>query len=145
MNLPINKLPIDELFFLIDFLGVFVGALGGALTAVRDTRYKYDLVGVAGLAMASALGGGVTRDLILQQGNPQCLHHDIAGHAQIGGVQLLSLIFSQGVLLLDGARDAARVIQHVADGWAYGVIGERRRLCQRWRRRSGDLTAVNAI
>lgn len=70
MTLPINKLPIDQLFLLIDFLGVFVGALGGALAAVRDTRYKYDLVGVAGLALASALGGGITRDLILQVGPP---------------------------------------------------------------------------
>ena len=65
-----NHLPIDKLFSLIDFLGVFVGALGGALAAVRDTRYKYDLVGVTGLALASALGGGITRDLILQRGPP---------------------------------------------------------------------------
>ncbi len=63
-------LRIDKLFQLIDFLGVFVGALGGALSAVRDTRYKYDLVGVTGLAFASALGGGITRDLILQKGPP---------------------------------------------------------------------------
>ena len=64
------NLPIDKLFSLIDFLGVFVGAFGGALAAVRDTRYKYDLVGVTGLAMVSALGGGITRDLILQKGPP---------------------------------------------------------------------------
>src|SRR5215470_11977979 len=70
MNLPIEKLPIDQLFSLIDFLGVFVGGLGGALAAVRDTRYKYDLVGVTGLAIVSALGGGITRDLILQRGAP---------------------------------------------------------------------------
>ncbi|HKV94062.1 MAG TPA: trimeric intracellular cation channel family protein [Candidatus Angelobacter sp.] len=64
------NLPIDKLFSLIDFLGVFVGALGGALAAVRDTRYKFDLVGVTGLALASALGGGITRDLVLQKGPP---------------------------------------------------------------------------
>jgi uncharacterized membrane protein YeiH len=64
------NLPIDKLFSLIDFLGVFVSALGGALAAVRNTRYKYDLVGVTGLALASALGGGITRDLILQKGPP---------------------------------------------------------------------------
>lgn len=75
MNLPIKNLPIDQLFFVIDFLGVFVGALGGALAAVRDTRYKYDLVGVIGLALASALGGGITRDLILQQGPPLAFVH----------------------------------------------------------------------
>jgi uncharacterized membrane protein YeiH len=69
MNALVN-VPIDKLFSLIDFSGVFVGALGGALAAVRDTRYKYDLVGVTGLALASALGGGITRDLILQKGPP---------------------------------------------------------------------------
>lgn len=63
-------LPIDTLFSLIDFLGVFVGALGGALAAVRDTRYRFDLVGVIGLALVSALGGGITRDIILQHGPP---------------------------------------------------------------------------
>jgi len=63
-------LQINNLFQVIDFLGVFVGALGGALSAVRDTRYKYDIVGVMGLAFASALGGGITRDLILQKGPP---------------------------------------------------------------------------
>jgi uncharacterized membrane protein YeiH len=63
-------LQIDRLFEIIDFLAVFVGALGGALSAVRDTRYKYDFVGVMGLAFASALGGGITRDLILQKGPP---------------------------------------------------------------------------
>jgi len=70
MYLAIEKLPIDKLFSLVDFLGVFVGALGGALAAVRDTRYKYDLIGVTGLAVASSLGGGITRDLILQKGPP---------------------------------------------------------------------------
>src|ERR1700747_3853450 len=70
LNLKPVNLPIDKLFSLIDLLGVFVGALGGALSAVRDTRYKYDLVGVTGLAFASALGGGITRDLILQKGPP---------------------------------------------------------------------------
>ncbi|SRR5229473_7376483 len=63
-------LPIDKLFSLIDFLGVFAAALGGAIAAVRDTRYKYDLVGVTGLAFAAALGGGIIRDLILQHGPP---------------------------------------------------------------------------
>jgi uncharacterized membrane protein YeiH len=70
LPLPIDKIPIDRLFLLIDFLGVFAGAVGGALIAIRDTRYKYDLVGVTGLSLASALGGGITRDLILQQGPP---------------------------------------------------------------------------
>jgi uncharacterized membrane protein YeiH len=70
MPLPIHKIPIDTLFLVIDFLGVFAGALGGALIAIRNKSYKYDVVGVAGLSLASALGGGITRDLILQEGPP---------------------------------------------------------------------------
>src|SRR5260370_39749413 len=62
--------PIDRLFSLIDFLAVFAAALGGAIAAVRDTRFKYDLVGVTGLAFAAALGGGIIRYLILQHGPP---------------------------------------------------------------------------
>lgn len=70
MNLPGVPLPIDKIFRLIDFSAVFFGALGGALAAVRDIRYRFDLVGVIGLALTAALGGGITRDIILQQGPP---------------------------------------------------------------------------
>lgn len=96
MNLPIHRLPIDRLFFVIDFLGVFVGALGGALAAVRDTRYKYDLVGVTGLALASALGGGITRDLILQQGPPLAFVHSAYLITALAGAGV-GMIFASGV------------------------------------------------
>jgi uncharacterized membrane protein YeiH len=68
---PVLPLPrIDKLFFIIDFLGVFVGAIGGALATIRDTKYRYDIIGVLGLGFASALGGGIVRDIILQKGPP---------------------------------------------------------------------------
>lgn len=59
-----------SLFLLIDFLGVFTGALSGGLEAMRNEDYNYDFIGVLGLAMTSALGGGVTRDVLLQKGAP---------------------------------------------------------------------------
>jgi uncharacterized membrane protein YeiH len=61
---------LGTLFFVVEFLGVFVGALSGGLSAIRDTRYKYDLIGVFGLSFVTALGGGITRDVILQNGPP---------------------------------------------------------------------------
>jgi len=61
--------PNDELFSLIDFLAVFAGALADALAAVRVAPCNYDLVGVTGLVLVSALGGGITRDIILQSRN----------------------------------------------------------------------------
>lgn len=61
---------LDALFFIVEFLGVFAGALSGGLSAIRHPQYKYDLIGVLGLALVVALGGGVTRDVILQHGVP---------------------------------------------------------------------------
>jgi uncharacterized membrane protein YeiH len=46
----------------LDLIGVFVFALSGGLLAVRK---HYELVGLVALATVTALGGGVTRDLIL--------------------------------------------------------------------------------
>src|SRR5947209_17057484 len=62
--------PPISLFTLIDFLGVFVAAVGGALEAAKNEHFDYDVIGVTGLALVSALGGGITRDLILQDGPP---------------------------------------------------------------------------
>ncbi len=59
-----------SLFLLLDFLAVFAGAIGGGLEAMRNEKYDYDFIGVLGLAMTSALGGGITRDLLLQKGPP---------------------------------------------------------------------------
>jgi uncharacterized membrane protein YeiH len=61
---------LDTLFLVLDFLGVFVGAVGGGIATIREDRYKYDFIGVLGLAFASALGGGITRDIVLQHGPP---------------------------------------------------------------------------
>jgi uncharacterized membrane protein YeiH len=46
----------------LDLVGVFVFAISGALLAVRK---GFDVVGVVGLGLVTALGGGVMRDTIL--------------------------------------------------------------------------------
>ena len=67
-----NRFPLlpFSLFLLLDFLGVFAGAIGGGLEAMRNEKYDYDFIGVLGLAMTSALGGGIMRDILLQKGPP---------------------------------------------------------------------------
>ncbi|HEY1759351.1 MAG TPA: TRIC cation channel family protein [Bryobacteraceae bacterium] len=55
---------------LIDFAGVFAGALAGALETKQNREYQFDFVGVIGLGLISALGGGITRDILLQHGPP---------------------------------------------------------------------------
>lgn len=59
-----------SLFTIIDFLAICAGALGGAAETARDEREHYDIVGVIGLGLVAALGGGVTRDLLLGHGAP---------------------------------------------------------------------------
>lgn len=48
---------------LLDLAGTFAFALNGALTAVRAARL--DVVGVVTLAMITAMGGGILRDVLL--------------------------------------------------------------------------------
>lgn len=59
---PSLEVVADNLLVAVDLLGVFVFALSGALLAVRK---RFDVFGVAVLALAAALGGGVIRDLLI--------------------------------------------------------------------------------
>jgi uncharacterized membrane protein YeiH len=59
-----------SVFTVVEFSGVIAGALAGALEARRSRTYQYDLIGVLGLALITALGGGITRDVLLQKGPP---------------------------------------------------------------------------
>lgn len=63
----------ELIFSVVDTLGVAVSAVGGALYASRHEKYHYDVVGAFGLAMVSALGGGVVRDILIQHGPPLAL------------------------------------------------------------------------
>lgn len=52
----------DNLLAAVDLLGVFVFALSGGLLAVRK---RFDVFGVAVLAVAAGLGGGIIRDVLI--------------------------------------------------------------------------------
>lgn len=78
---------------MIDYLAVVAGGFGGAVEATQDESREYDVVGVCGLGLASALGGGVTRDVLLSRGTPLAL------------VEVRYLLFAfAGVLLAVGCR-----------------------------------------
>lgn len=64
---------IQALISALDFAGIAVGSIGGALHAYRHPRYHYDIIGVLGLGLISALGGGIIRDVLLQHGPPLAL------------------------------------------------------------------------
>ena len=46
----------------LDLIGLFVFGISGALMAIRR---DFDVVGIAILAVTTALGGGILRDLVL--------------------------------------------------------------------------------
>jgi uncharacterized membrane protein YeiH len=85
------------IFSIIDFLGVITGALGGALAARRNERHHYDIVGVVGLALASALGGGITRDVLIQRGPPLVLVDARYLYCALGGAVAGLLFGSKAV------------------------------------------------
>ena len=51
------------LLLALDLMGTFAFAVNGAMTAVRAVRL--DIVGVVSLAMVTALGGGIVRDILI--------------------------------------------------------------------------------
>jgi uncharacterized membrane protein YeiH len=55
--------PEPPLLLALDLAGTFVFGLNGALTAVRTARL--DIVGILALAVITALGGGITRDVLI--------------------------------------------------------------------------------
>jgi uncharacterized membrane protein YeiH len=58
------------LLFVLDYVGIAIASAGGALHARQHRRYAYDIIGAFGLALASGLGGGIARDVLLGYGPP---------------------------------------------------------------------------
>ena len=54
----------------VDLAGVIAFGLSGALLAIRK---QFDVVGIVVLSVTTALGGGIMRDVLLDQGPPKAL------------------------------------------------------------------------
>ena len=61
-------LTADHLFFITEIIGTIAFAISGAVTAIER---RLDLFGVVFLGACTAIGGGITRDLLLGQVPPQ--------------------------------------------------------------------------
>jgi uncharacterized membrane protein YeiH len=86
----------EFIFSLVDSLGVAVGAIGGAIYASRHEKHHYDVVGAFGLAIVSALGGGVLRDILIQHGPPLALTNVRYLYLALLGA-LLGLLFGRNI------------------------------------------------
>jgi len=99
-----------NLISLLDFLGIGIASAGGALHARQHLRYEYDVIGAFGLALASGLGGGIARDVLLQHGPPLALVNVGYLYTALGGAAI-ALIFpssfgarmQRAMLLIDAA------------------------------------------
>ncbi len=65
------ELDVPAAFSVVDLVGVVAGAASGALAARRTE--DVDVAGVVGRALATGLGGGLLRDVLLQAGTPVAL------------------------------------------------------------------------
>jgi uncharacterized membrane protein YeiH len=90
------------MILILSLCATFVNGLGGGLTGVRA---RLDAFGVAALAVASGLGGSVTRDLLI--GRPPAAFRDWRYLAVLGGAGLVTLL---AFPLLDRARRAIAVL-----------------------------------
>lgn len=75
--------------YLVDLMGVAVFAVSGALAAGRK---RLDLLGVVVVAMVTAIGGGTTRDLLLDR-HPVFWVEDPFYLAVITGAALLTVVY----------------------------------------------------
>jgi uncharacterized membrane protein YeiH len=64
----VSGVDLTDTFTAIEVLGIAAGAAAGALDAKR--REEFDVFGLAALAFAGGLGGGLLRDLLIGSGSP---------------------------------------------------------------------------
>ncbi|MGD9704420.1 MAG: trimeric intracellular cation channel family protein [Acidimicrobiia bacterium] len=106
----------------LDIVGVFVFALSGASLAVQR---RFDVVGIAALATATALGGGIVRDVLLGERPPAAMRDQtyliaplvatvvvLVGHRAIEVLRRPVLVFDAGGLALFCVVGTAKALDH---------------------------------
>lgn len=114
----------DFLLLVVDLMGVFVFAVEGGLTAIRS---ELDILGVLVISFATALGGGILRDVLIGAIPPNSVRDwRYPATALLGGgavfcFHLLQQV-SQGLLLpLDAAGLALCAIAGADKAIEYGI------------------------
>ncbi len=98
----------------LDLAGVFAFALNGGLVAIRTTRV--DIVGVITLGMITALGGGILRDVLLED-LPPATFSDWRYLAVASGAGLLAFLMGSRL-----ARLTTVVVALDAAGLAFFAV-----------------------
>lgn len=104
-----------NLWLALDILGTFVFALSGALLA---SRKQFDIVGIAVLAVAAGLGGGMTRDLLLGDTPPIAFREEVYLITALVAAGVVFLFYQQ----LSGLDASVRILDAVGLG-VFAVSG----------------------
>ncbi len=114
----------DTLEQVLNLIGTFVFAVSGALLAVRK---NYDIVGMAVLAVITAIGGGVIRDLVIGAVPPAAFTDPIYLWLPLVATALTYFAHGQinrlnvSVLVFDAAGLAVFCIAGTAKALNYGL------------------------
>lgn len=81
---------MNQLFIALEYVGIFVFALSGSIMAVRKSM---DLYGSIILALMTAMGGGLVRDLMLGNIPPQVLQDISYPLVAIAGAVFVYLLY----------------------------------------------------
>lgn len=106
----------------LDLAGIFVFALSGASLAVQR---RFDVVGIAALALVTGLGGGIARDVLLGDAPPAALRDQTlllaplvatvlaaVGHRLVDQLRRPVLLFDAGGLGLFCVVGTAKALDH---------------------------------
>ena len=118
----VSQIPVTTF---IDYLGVLLGVLAGGLFAIER---KLDVVGVVAFGLVTGFGGGVIRDLLLQDQGIFFMEHPIAVLVSICICIAMSLgrrhfgNFYQHLFYLDAFEMAWYALAGAVKSW-YGGAG----------------------
>jgi uncharacterized membrane protein YeiH len=119
------KYNFATLLLAIDLIGTFVFALEGAMAAIES---KLDLLGLLVLSFATALGGGIIRDLLIGAIPPGAIRDwRYAGVAFLGGLvvffwyQFVSQVRNSMLIILDAAGLGLFAVAGAAKALEFGI------------------------
>ncbi len=82
---------MEYMLFVLDMIGTVAFGLSGAMTAIEK---EMDILGVIILGMVTAVGGGITRDIILGNTPPQAFQQPVfAGSAAVVSAMVFAVIY----------------------------------------------------
>lgn len=104
---------------LLDYGATFLWALTGGLLAARQ---GYDVVGIAGVALVAATGGGLLRDSVLLQGGPPLLVRNPVYLGLVAAAAALVVLLGRRVQRLRFFTETIALFDAIGLG-AYAVVG----------------------